>query len=135
MSLIRTWRRTLIEGERTALALEVRAIDPVWRLPELWRHEYLNILATYGRSGRLSQAQMQQLWSQGNRLLASCVSPVDLSLALQIAVEKSRISAYDAQFLALARRLGVICVTEDQVLRRKFAGVAVSMVEFCGRGR
>ncbi len=38
-----------IEGDKTALAREVMQADPDWRLPSLWRHEYLNVVATYPR--------------------------------------------------------------------------------------
>jgi len=39
----------LIEGEHTERARELWRRDPDWRLPPLWRHEYLNVLATFVR--------------------------------------------------------------------------------------
>jgi hypothetical protein len=42
-----------------------------------------------------------QLWIQAVQSLAGCAQPVDLRLALQLAIE-NKISAYDAQLVALA---------------------------------
>ncbi len=40
------------------------------------------------------------------------------------------ITAYDAQFIALAMEMGILCVTEDGELQSKFPRVAVSMDHF-----
>ena len=41
-----------------------------------------------------------------------------------------RITAYDANFIALAMEMGVLCVTEDGELHEKFPAIAVSMEHF-----
>lgn len=121
---------TFLEGVHTPLALGVRERDPEWRLPELWRHEYLNILATYVKHGAVTVAVAGRLWRQATHLLASFTRPVDMLHALDLAARHG-ISAYDAQFLALAQGLGIRCVTEDRSLLKAFPGVAVSMRAFC----
>jgi len=122
---------TFLEGVQTQLALKVRDLDPDWRLPELWRHEYLNILATYARHGGATLATTGRLWRRASRLLASSPKPVDMLLALELAA-RHNLSAYDAQFMALAVTLGVRCVTEDRALLKAFPEIAVSMRGFCG---
>jgi predicted nucleic acid-binding protein len=52
----------VIEGEKTALARELMQREPDWRLPDLWRHEYLNVLATYARQGGATLEQARVLW-------------------------------------------------------------------------
>jgi len=52
-------------------------------------------------------------------------------LALELAA-RHNVSAYDAQFMALAVTLGVRCVTQDRALLRAFPRIAVSMRAFCG---
>jgi predicted nucleic acid-binding protein len=121
----------LIEGIHTELARGVRELDPDWRLPELWQHEYLNILATYARQGGLSVKAAQRLWREAVRALGPMTMPADLSAALDLAVEHG-VSAYDAQFIVLAVSLGVPCITEDRLLLRAFPKVAISMRAFCG---
>ena len=42
----------------------------------------------------------------------------------------SRCSAYDCEFVALARELGIPLVTADQMVLSEFPGTAVSMEAF-----
>ncbi len=121
----------LMEGPHTELARRVRELDPDWRLPELWQHEYLNILATYARQGGLTARAAQRLWREAVRVLGPATMAADLSSALELAVEHG-VTAYDAQFITLAVSLGVPCVTEDRLLLRAFPKVASSMRAFCG---
>ena len=119
----------LIEGENTSLAHRVWAKDPEWIVPQLWRHEFLNVLAIYGRSGGLGLEQCVATWQRALVLLRGRERPVDLSEALAVAIE-NQVSAYDAQFIALARSIGVMLVTNDMKLLSKFPGIAVSMNAF-----
>lgn len=120
---------TFLEGSKTALARKVADKDPAWRLPDVWRHEFLNILATYVKEGGLELARAAQLWQVSTGLLGPQTRAVDMPDALQLAVA-NRISAYDAQFVALALGLGVRLVTEDKQLLKTFRSTAVSMREF-----
>jgi len=120
----------LIEGERTAAARALLDSDPDWRLPALWRHEYLNILATFAREGGATIAEAQTLWRRGVELFGPREVNVDMESALVLAAEKGS-SAYDAQYVALARQLRTVCVTEDRRLLRKFPALTRTMQ---GRG-
>jgi predicted nucleic acid-binding protein len=118
-----------IEGEKTASARDLARNDPDWRLPPLWRHEYLNVLATFVRQGGATVAEAQGLWRQGVELLAAGEQGVDMEAALVLAIE-NRISAYDAQYLALARQLQTVCITEDERLLRTFPSLTRRMQAF-----
>jgi len=109
----------LVKGEKTAAARDLLHRDPDWRLPALWRHEYLNVLATFAREGGATIAEAQTLWRRGVELFGTREQSVDMESALALAVE-NRISACDAQYIALARRLQTVCVTEDRRLLRRF---------------
>jgi predicted nucleic acid-binding protein len=89
----------LIQGPFTALARQVRKADPVWRLPELWKHEYLNVLVTYIRTSGLEAKTALRLWNQADEMLSGLTVSVDNHLAIRLAVEK-KIGGYDAQFVA-----------------------------------
>lgn len=121
----------LILGPQTELARRVRALDPVWRVPSLWRHEFLNILATYTRRGGTTPRRAAQLWDEAAGVFTGCEEAVDMRLALRLAVE-NRVSAYDAQFVALAMGLGVVCVSADRRLVRRFPQCTRSLDAFCG---
>lgn len=119
----------LIEGEKTASARNLRRRDPDWRLPALWRHEYLNVLATFAREGGATVAEARTLWRRGLGLFAAREQSVDMESALALAAE-NRISAYDAQYITLARRLQTVCVTEDRRLLGQFPALTRSMQVF-----
>ena len=119
----------LIEGEKTKSARDLVRREPDWRLPVLWRHEYLNVLATFARKGGATIAEAQSLWRRGIELLGPREHSVDMESALVLATE-NRISAYDAQYIALAQQLRTICVTEDQRLLRTFPTLTRKMQAF-----
>ncbi len=51
---------------------------------------------------------------------------VDIPAALELAVT-TQISAYDAQFITLARHLSVPLVTEDKKLRKRFPDLTLPL--------
>lgn len=120
----------LIQSDSTALAQAVWQRDPVWLLPPLWRHEYLNVLATYVKTGGATLEEARSLWSEALRLFAAGEREVDMGQALVLAVEHG-ISAYDGQYVALAAELRLPLVTADRRLRKAFPGRLFSMAEFC----
>lgn len=119
----------MIEGDKTAQARDLLNHDSTWRLPPLWRHEYLNVLATFTREGGATLAEVQGLWRQAIQLFGPLEQRVDMESALALAGSQ-RVSAYDAQYIALAQQLHTVCVTEDRRLLRTFPEVARSMHAF-----
>lgn len=115
-----------IEGDKTAMARELMRTDPDWRLPALWRHEYLNLLATYARQGGATVAESRKLWRLAADLLLPREQEVEPEAALALAVDH-KLSAYDAQYIALAQRLHTFLVTEDRRLARAFPAIARTM--------
>ena len=116
----------LVEGEKTAAAQRLLQRYPDWRLPVLWRHEYLNILATFARAGGVTADEARMLWRRAVALFVPQELSVDMESALALAV-RHRISAYDAQYLALAQQIKTICVTEDKRLLKMFPLLARNM--------
>jgi predicted nucleic acid-binding protein len=116
----------VIEGEKTALARELMRREPDWRLPQLWRHEYLNVLATYTRQGGATLDQTRVLWRRAVELFGAREHATDAEAALSLAVQ-APVSAYDGQYLALAQQLGTVLVTEDRRLLKAFPAIARTM--------
>ena len=121
-----------IEGEKTPQAREVRRRDPHWCAPALWRHEYLNVLATFVREGGAALDDAHMLWRQSLDLLGPTEQNVDMEAALSLTTQH-RISAYDAQYIALARQLQIMCVTEDRRLLSTFPTNTQTMLGFLGQ--
>ena len=116
----------LIEGDRTNPARSLWRDDPDWRVPPLWRHEFLNVLATFARHSGADLADTTQLWTRAVDAIGPGEIEVDMSAALELAVT-TQISAYDAQIITLARRLSVPLVTEQKKLRNTFPNLTMPL--------
>lgn len=118
-----------IEGDHTASAQALWQRDSHWRLPPLWRHEFLNVLATYVRFGGVEQAAAMELWRAACTLCVPMETDLDLSEALALSIEK-QLSAYDAQFVTLARSLAVPLVSEDKRLRDHCSDEVITIAQY-----
>jgi len=118
----------LTECPQHEAAAELWAIDGDWRLPPLWQHEFLNLLATLSRQNYLDLATAIEVWQTAVSLFARREMPPDMLRALRLAFTHG-ISAYDAQYVALAHELGCSLVTEDRRLREAFPDIARSLLE------
>src|SRR6266851_633245 len=84
------------------------------------------------RAGRLCDDRGgPKALAAGHRAARSREQSVDMELALALATE-NRISAYDAQYVALARQLQTVCVTEDQRLLKTFPESTRTIQAFAG---
>jgi len=113
----------VLESEATAAALELRAKDPEWCMPRLWRYEVTNILATMIKAGRLEREVADGIQRRLVEVLQSGERDADPSSVLML-VEEFGISGYDAQFVALAQELGVPLYTQDKEILKKFPRLA-----------
>jgi len=117
----------LIEGDRTAETQALRLADADWRSDPFLLVEFSNLLATQVKAQALSAAQAEALLETAAQQIAEwCEAPHAEVLALAI---DRQISAYDARFIACARRLGAPLVTEDSRLRAATPGLSVSIAE------
>ncbi|MDD5329046.1 MAG: type II toxin-antitoxin system VapC family toxin [Sulfuricella sp.] len=122
----------ILKLDRTETAQAVFRSAPEWVMPELWRHEFLNVLANYLRFDRVPAERLALAWQSANALFAESIRQPDMLLALKLAGERGA-SAYDAQYLALAQTLGLPLVTEDRKLRQAAPDLTLSMQEFIER--
>lgn len=120
-----------IEGERTDAVRQVRKRDPEWRLPSLWRSEFLNVASTLVSGDLLTMGQARSAWRSASVILRGSEHVPDGEAVLTAAVER-RISAYDAQFVVTAEDLGLQLVTTDRGILGACPGVAVAPEEFVG---
>ena len=113
----------------TALAQRVRVKDPDWHVPVLWRSEMRSILAGYLRDGSLSAVQTRRIMRQVEEALMGCEHLVASDAVLKV-IEATQLSAYDAEFVALAEELSVPLVTEDKAVLKAFSKIALSIEGF-----
>ena len=102
--------------------------EPDWVTPTLWRSEFRNVLALYLRKSILTFDEAYALQTEAEALLShkeyDSVSYEILSL-----VNNSKCSAYDCEFVALAKQLNVNLVTTDRQILKQFSRVAISLKE------
>ena len=118
-----------INGPLTALAQSVRVKDPGWHAPILWRSEMRNILIGYLRDGSLDGAQISRVMETAETALAGSEHIVPSTPVLE-AAGRSRLSAYDCEFVVLASVLAVPLVTADKAILKAFPELAVTMEVF-----
>jgi len=110
----------------------VRAKDGDWIVPPLWRYEFMNGLAKAMWKGFLAESIAIEIMSNAIECLAAKEIEPSQDAVLSLS-GKFRITAYDATYVALARQLGVLLVTEDGELNDKFPEVAYFMARFTGK--
>jgi len=115
-----------LPGEHTAGAEAWLERDPEWAAPLLWRSEFRNILAGCLRRKTLTFDQACSLQAEAESLLEGSEFEVDSQAVLGL-VHASDCSAYDCEFVALARQLDTKLVTMDKKLLRAFPKHAVAL--------
>jgi predicted nucleic acid-binding protein len=115
-----------IPGTATALAERLVEQDPEWSAPILWRSEFRNVLAGYLRRGRVALESAVRIADAAAEHLRGREFAVGSAEVFE-AVAGSRCSAYDCEFVVLARELGVPLVTTDRDILRAFPRVARSL--------
>ena len=108
-----------LPGEFTASAEKLLQREPDWAAPLLWRSELRNILALYMRQGLLTFERAFEIQREAEALLADNEYDVDSFDVLELARD-SGCTAYDCEFVALAKRLNVKLITSDTKLRKAF---------------
>lgn len=119
----------LLPGQRSTEAQAVFRKDPEWAAPLLWRSEFRNVLALYLRRSVLSLEQVLEIMDDAETLVRGREYSLPSEPIIRL-VAGSACSAYDCEFIALAKELGVSLVTSDTRVLGAFARTAVSPAQF-----
>ena len=115
-----------VNGPLTALAQRVRVQEPDWHVPILWRSEMRSILTGYLRDGSLTGPQVARIMAAAESALAGSEHLVPSAVVFDFA-GRSRLSACDCEFVALASVLAVPLVTADRAVLKAFPQTAATM--------
>ncbi len=121
----------LIPGDRTKVSEEVLRRDSHWAVPLLWRSEFRNILTLYMRQEGIVVAQAKITMSKAERLVSDREYAVNSEAVLDF-LQKTALSAYDAEFVVLAQHFDTKVVTTDSKLLKEAPDRAVSPEGFLG---
>jgi predicted nucleic acid-binding protein len=112
----------LTDTSQHSSAVELFRRDPGWRVPPLWRHEMLNVIATLTRQTVLEEQEAFTLWRNALDLFKPREELPDAERALSLSIH-NKVSAYDAQYVALAEQLKIPLITEDKKLQKAFPSI------------
>jgi predicted nucleic acid-binding protein len=117
------------KGEHTRQAEVARHRDKFWAAPRLWRSEFRNVLAQYLRRQLITLQDAYQIMDRATRMMQGHEFSVSSVYVLDLIAESS-CTAYDCEFVALARDLEVPLVTTDRKILREFPNIAISLDTF-----
>jgi predicted nucleic acid-binding protein len=115
-----------LTSDNSWLAEQALLKDPLWSAPLLWRSELRNVLALYIRKELLSLVEAQQVMEEASSLMRDREYEVTSYQVLNLAAASS-CSAYDCEFVALAKDLDVPLVTTDKQILKQFPDNAISL--------
>jgi len=118
-----------IEGEKSALADRLRAKDPRWCVPSLWRSEFRNVVVGLVRRRAMDLQRAQELVALTEAMLSEGEFAVESRPVLARAAA-SGCTAYDCEFVVLAEELGVPLVTSDRQVLAAFPDRAVALERY-----
>jgi predicted nucleic acid-binding protein len=108
------------------------ARDSHWIVPFLWRSEFRNVLAGAMRHRSITVESAIEIANLAEAALAENEFSISASAVFQL-VSQSGCSAYDCEFVALAREQKVPLVTGDRRILRDFPKLAIPLDEFVRR--
>jgi predicted nucleic acid-binding protein len=124
--------RLYVESSISPLAREAMLRDPEWAAPVLWRSEFRSTLTKGVRSKLLDLDDAMRIMAEAELMMLFREYDLASDDVLELAAEKG-CTAYDAEFVLLAKDLGVPLVTMDKELLEKFPETAVSPEKFLAR--
>ena len=112
---------TYTEGARAAFLK-----DPEWCVPQLWRSELRSVLSLYMRKRQLSADDALKMMGEAEAIVEGAEYGVSSADVFAMA-SRSGCSAYDCEYVALAKHLEVKLVTSDRQVLRAFPDIAMSL--------
>ena len=118
-----------IAGELSGQAEKVLLKDSKWVAPLLWRSEFRSVLSQYIRKDLLTLEDAVEIMESASALMENNEFDVASRQVLEL-VKASKLSAYDCEFIALAKDLGVKLVTADIKISARFPDCALAIHDF-----
>jgi len=118
----------ILAGPNTQLAREAAHKD-TWCAPLLWRSEFRSVLAIAIRQSGMELATAAEAMARAERLLFNHEYSVRSTSVLSC-ITRSRRSAYDCEFVALAEDFGAQLLTTDEPIIRDFPRIAIHLRDY-----
>lgn len=126
--------RFLLGGAGQADVEVLHELDPDWAAPAMLMHELPNVLLGAVRRGDMDADQAKARCDNATLVLGDRVEDVPHGRVIDTALECG-LTAYDAEFVVMARTLGVHLATSDREILEGAPDVAISVREAIERAR
>jgi predicted nucleic acid-binding protein len=114
------------------LSPELLMADPEWHAPVIWLSEVRNVLLTHYRHRLIGEDDVLKTMSKIERQMLQNTHVVTSAEVFRVGL-KYGISAYDGEYVSLARRLQVQLITHDHRLIKAIPDVAIPPDAFVGK--
>jgi predicted nucleic acid-binding protein len=114
----------LLPGPNTEESEALLKKDPDWAAPLLLRSEFRNVLAVQIKRESISLEESLLAMAEAEKILGRNEFEVNSEVVLELCA-RSGCSAYDCEYVALARSLRVSLVTRDKALLAAFPDTAI----------
>jgi predicted nucleic acid-binding protein len=118
-----------ISGDFTEKTKSLLFHDPEWIAPFLWRSEFRNILSLYIRKKYVDIDEALLIMNEAENFMNENEYEVNSKEILEL-VNNSNCSAYDCEFVALAKRLNLKLFTSDKKILKEFPQFVNSISDF-----
>jgi predicted nucleic acid-binding protein len=118
-----------LPSAETGLADALLQRDPHWASTMSWRWEFRNALAGYLRRGSLTISAATTICEKAESAMARSEFRARPRDVFDL-VGQSSCTAYDCEFVAVARERGLQLITADREILREFPHIAVSLENF-----
>jgi len=117
------------ETTRTHEARAIYGVDSDWTVPSLWQYEVLNALLNEVKANHLTLPLAIEIIENATSLFCNRIRHIRPDDILTTA-RAAGLTAYDVTYVALARSLGTVLVTEDKQILHACPDVARTMNQF-----
>lgn len=118
-----------LNGSFNKFAQNLLKEDPDWIAPFLWRSEFRNVLAGYIRKELISLENANELVLAAEDQFKNNEYLVTSDLILEL-VSTSNCSAYDCEYVALAKEFNIKLVTSDKKILKEFPENTIPLNQF-----
>ncbi|MEA1934312.1 MAG: type II toxin-antitoxin system VapC family toxin [Thermodesulfobacteriota bacterium] len=118
-----------LNSDYSSLAEQTFKKDPIWSAPLLWRSEFRNVLTFYLKKEIFLLSEAIEIFESAEELLKENEYEINSAQVLRVS-HSSGCSAYDCEFINLAKDLNISLVTEDKKVLKSFPESAISMHQF-----
>ncbi len=119
----------MLESKNSSKAKSALRKDSDWIAPILWKSEFRNVLALYMRKGMIALEHARNIMEEAERLMQGGEYTVPSSQILSL-VKSSGCTAYDCEYIALAKEFNIQLVTTDKKLLSSFPKTTISLERY-----